>query len=102
MKLVQILVDIICNTLFDPEAIGWAQNRDGAFTRNCGKLPYGTLIKLLLKNVKKTISASLDEFFHELRLASGGDILETRRCSQQAQRCRMKIFRKGEMQLWEA
>lgn len=84
MKFVQILADIICNTLFDPKAIGRARNRDGAFTRNCGKLPYGTLIGLLLKNVKKTISASLDEFFHELRLASGGNILETRRCSQQA------------------
>lgn len=84
MKLVQILADIICNTLFDPKAIGRARNRDGAFTRSCGKLPYGTLIGLLLKNVKKTISASLDEFFHGLRLASGGNILETRRCSQQA------------------
>lgn len=84
MKLVQILADIICNTLFDPKAIDRARNWDGAFTRNCGKLPYGTLTGLLLKNVKKTISASLDEFFRGLLLASGGDILETRRCSQQA------------------
>lgn len=84
MKLVQILADIICNTLFGPKAIGRARNRDGAFTRNCGKLPYGTLVELLLKNVKKTISASLDEFFRQLRLASGGDIPENRRCSQQA------------------
>ena len=30
MKLVQILADIICNTLSDPKAIGRARNRDGA------------------------------------------------------------------------
>ena len=60
MKLIQILADIICNTLLDPEALDRSRNRKGAFTRNCGKLPYWTLIKLLLKNVKKTISASLE------------------------------------------
>ena len=70
MKLIQILADIICNTLLDPEALDRSRNRKGVFTRNCGKLPYWTLIKLLLKNVKKTISASLDEFFNELRLMS--------------------------------
>ena len=70
MKLIQILADIICNTLLDPEALDRSRNRNGAFTRNCGKLPYWTLPKLLLKNVKKTISASLDEFFNELRLMS--------------------------------
>ena len=84
MKLVQILSDIICNTLLDPKALDRARRRKGAFTRNCGKLPYWTLIKLLLKNVKKTISASLDEFFHELRLKAGTSLPDTARCSQQA------------------
>ena len=84
MKLVQILADIVCNTLLDPGALARSRNRKGAFTRNCGKLPYWTLIKLLLKNVKKTISASLDEFFHELRLASGASLSDTVKCSQQA------------------
>ena len=84
MKLIQILADIICNTLLDPEALDRSRNRKGAFTRNCGKLPYWTLIKLLLKNVKKTISASLDEFFNELRLMSGTSLSDTVKCSQQA------------------
>ena len=84
MKLVQILADIICKTLLDPEALARSRNRKGAFTRNCGKLPYWTLVKLLLANVKKTISASLDEFFHELRLASGAPLPDTVKCSQQA------------------
>ena len=84
MKLIQILADIICNTLLDPKALARSRNRKGAFTRNCGKLPYWTLIKLLLKNVKKTISASLDEFFNELRLMSGAPLSGTVRCSQQA------------------
>ena len=84
MKLVQILADIICNTLLDPDVLDRARNKKGAFTRNCGKLPYWTLIKLLLKNVKKTISASLDEFFNELRLASGASLSNTVKCSQQA------------------
>ena len=84
MKLIQILADIICNTLLDPETLDRSRNRKGAFTRNCGKLPYWTLIKLLLKNVKKTISASLDEFFNELRLMSGAPLSDTVKCSQQA------------------
>ena len=84
MKLIQILADIICNTLLDPETLDRSRNRKGAFTRNCGKLPYWTLIKLLLKNVKKTISASLDEFFNELRLMSGTSLSDTVKCSQQA------------------
>ena len=84
MKLIQILADIVCNTLLDPKVLARARNRKGAFTRNCGKLPYWTLMKLLLKNVKNTISASLDEFFNQLRLASGAPLSETVRCSQQA------------------
>ena len=84
MKLVQIVADIICNTLLDSKVLERARNRKGAFTRNCGKLPYWTLVKLLLKNVKKTISASLDEFFHELRLTAGASPSDTVKCSQQA------------------
>lgn len=83
MKLIQILADIICNTLLDPDALDRSRNRKGAFTCNCGKLPYWTLIKLLLKNVKKTISASLDGFFNELRLISGSPLSDTVKCSQQ-------------------
>ena len=84
MKLIQILADIICNTLLAPDVLDRSRNRKGAFTRNCGKLPCWTLIKLLLKNVKKTISASLDEFFNELRLMSGTSLSDTIKCSQQA------------------
>ena len=81
MKLIQVLADIICSTLLDPDALDRARRRKGAFTRNCGKLPYWTLMKLLLKNSKRTISASLDEFFHEISLASGASVPG---CSQQA------------------
>ena len=81
MKLIQILADIICRTLLDPDALDRARRRKGAFTRNCGKLPYWALVKLLLKNTKKTISASLDGFFHEIRLMSGASVSG---CSQQA------------------
>jgi len=81
MKLIQILADIICATLLDPKALDRARRKKGAFTRNCGKLPYWTLIKLLLKNSKRTIAASLDEFFHELGLKAGS---HTASCSQQA------------------
>ena len=81
MKLTQILADIICNTLLDPNALDRARRQKGAFTRNCRKLPYWTLVKLLLSNVKKTISASLDSFFHELKLKSGAPFVC---CSQQA------------------
>lgn len=84
MKLIQILADIICNTLLDPGVLERARNRKGAFSRNCGKLPYWTLARLLLENSKKTISATLDGFFNELRLASGGSLSDTARCSQQA------------------
>lgn len=89
MKLTQILTDIICNTLLDPKALDRARRQKGAFTRNCGKLPYWTLIKLLLSNVKKTISASLDSFFHEFSLKSGS---HSYGCSQQAfSKARSKI-----------
>lgn len=41
-------------------------------------------MKLLLKNTKLSISASLDGFFTDLRLRMGLPITETPRCSQQA------------------
>ncbi len=89
MKLTQILADIICDTLLDPNALDRARRQKGAFTRNCRKLPYWTLVKLLLSNVKKTISASLDSFFHELKLKSGAPSVS---CSQQAfSKARSKI-----------
>lgn len=84
MNLIQILADIICNTLLDHEVLDNARIRSGAFTRNCKKLPYWTLMKLLMKNVKRTISASLDEFFTEMRKEAGISISDTIHCSQQA------------------
>lgn len=84
MKLIQILADIICDTLLDPDVLANARTRSGAFTRNCKKLPYWTVMKLLLKNVKHTISASLDEFFTELRKEAGLSAADTMHCSQQA------------------
>ena len=45
-------------------ALDRSRNRKGVFTRNCGKLPYWTLIKLLLKNVKKTIFIMPPKFFN--------------------------------------
>ena len=84
MKLIQILADIICNTLLDPEVLENARTRTGAFKRNCKKLPYWTVMKLLMKNVKRTISASLDEFFTEMQKEAGLSISDTIHCSQQA------------------
>lgn len=80
MKLIQILTDIVCRTLLDPDALDRARRRRGAFTRNCGKLPYWTVMKLLLKDSKRTISACLDEFFRELGPECGAPVS----CSQQA------------------
>lgn len=84
MNLIQILADIICNTLLDPEVLARARTRDGAFTRNCKKLPYWTVMKLLMSNVKLTISSALDEFFTDLRKKAGLSIADTIHCSQQA------------------
>ena len=84
MNLIQILADIICNTLLDSEVLENARTRKGAFTRNCKKLPYWTIMKLLLKNVKRTISTSLDEFFSEMQKEAGISISDTIHCSQQA------------------
>ena len=40
MKLMEIVASIICNTLSDPQVLERARLRKGAFTRNCGKLPF--------------------------------------------------------------
>lgn len=84
MKLIEIVSDIVCNTLLDPRLLNKARRRKGAFTRNCGKLPFWTVMKLLLSNVKKTISATLDDFFSALRKQAGMSPDETIVCSQQA------------------
>ena len=82
--LIKYLSNIICNTVFDPKVLQKARRRKGAFTRNCGKLPYLTVIKLLLQNAKKTISAVLDDFFTALRKEAGLPIGDTAHCSHQA------------------
>lgn len=84
MKLIQILSDIMCNTLLDPAVMKKCRMHPGDFSRNTGKLPYLTLIKLLLKNSKHTISASLDEFFSNLCAMENIPLSEKTRCSQQA------------------
>ena len=84
MNAVKILSDIICKTLLDANVLERARLRNGAFKRNCGKLPYWRVVMILMKNVKKTISASLDEFFTNLCYRFGGSITDTIHCSQQA------------------
>lgn len=84
MKLIEIVTDIVCKTLLDPKLLEKARRRKGAFTRNCGKLPFWTVMKLLMSNVKKSISAMLDDFFTQLRKEAGMSPDETIICSQQA------------------
>jgi len=84
MKLTQIIADIICKTLMDPKVLDKARRRKGAFTRNCKKLPFWTVMKLLMSNIKKSISATLDEFFTSLRKGAGMSPSQTPTCSQQA------------------
>ena len=84
MKLVEIVADIICNTLLDPHLLEKARRRKGAFTRNCGKLPFWTVMKMLMGNIKKTVSSMLDDFFSSLRIQAGLSADETTICSQQA------------------
>ena len=71
MKIIEIVTDIVCNTLLDPDLLEKARRRKGAFTRNCGKLPFWTVMKMLMSNVKRTVSSMLDEFFSKLRLQAG-------------------------------
>ena len=84
MNQIEIILNVICSTLLDPLVLEQARRRKGAFSRNSGKLPFWTVMKLLLKNTKLSISASLDGFFTDLRLRMGLPITETPRCSQQA------------------
>lgn len=84
MTLIQIIAEIICSTLSDPDVLDRARIRKGAFTRNCRKLPFWTMMELLLKNSKLSISSTLDSFFSEMRIKMGGPISQTVRCSQQA------------------
>ena len=84
MKLIELVADIVCNTLLDPRFLEKARRKKGAFTRNCGKLPFWTVMKMLMSNVKKTISAMLDDFFSHLSKQAGMAPDETTVCSQQA------------------
>lgn len=84
MKLIEIVANIICNTLSDPDTLNRARLRKGAFTRNCGKLPFWTMMELLLKNAKLSISSMLDGFFSILHKEMGGSISQAIHCSQQA------------------
>lgn len=84
MKLMEIVASIICNTLSDPQVLERARLRKGAFTRNCGKLPFWTMMELLLKSVNRSTSSMLDEFFSDLRKKMGNPISQTIHCSQQA------------------
>ena len=84
MKIIEIVTDIVCNTLLDPDLLEKARRRKGAFTRNCGKLPFWTVMKMLMSNVKRTVSSMLDEFFSKLRLQAGLSADRTVLCSQQA------------------
>ena len=84
MKLIEIISDIICKTLSDPDVLDRARIRKGAFTRNCKKLPFWTMMELLMKNAKLSIPAMLDGFFSDLCKEMGGSISQTVHCSQQA------------------
>ena len=65
MKLVEAVASIVCATLLDPHVLAKARRRKKAFTRNNGKLPFLTMVKLLLANSKKTIAATLDGFLRK-------------------------------------
>lgn len=84
MHRAEAVFSIVRATLLDPKLLDKSRRRKGAFTRNCGKLPYWTIIKLLMSNIKRTIAATLDEFFTSLSRLSGISISETPTCSQQA------------------
>ena len=84
MHLINIMSNIICETLLDSGVIQNARRRPHAFTRNNGKLPYLTVVKMLLENRKLTISAMLDEFFLELWKMSADGVPEPESCTQQA------------------
>ena len=84
MHKVDSVAAIVCSTLLDPEVLKKSRRRKGAFSRNNGKLPFWTMMKLLLSNIKKTISATLDEFFTALGKSAGIPLSDVETCSQQA------------------
>lgn len=84
MKFIQILADLILSVLRDPEILDRCRAREGAFTRNRGKLPYWNVIKLLLMDSKNTYSATLDQFFSNLAKSAGSPFATPVQCTEQA------------------
>jgi hypothetical protein len=52
MPILQQILLIVCATLSDPVLLNAARIRAGAFTRNNGKLPFWTMMELLMVNRK--------------------------------------------------
>ena len=84
MPILQQILLIVCATLSDPVLLNTARIRAGAFTRNNGKLPFWTMMELLMVNRKNTITSSMAAFFKKKRLAEGGSPEDTVKVSQQA------------------
>ncbi len=86
MKYVEAVASIVCATLLDPKVLQKARRRKNAFTRNNGCLPYWTMMKLLMCNMKDTIAATLDSFFKSMHKAAGSSFEHTDIpvCTQQA------------------
>ena len=59
MPILQQILLIVCATLSDPVLLNAARIRAGAFTRNNGKLPFWTMMELLMVNRKNTITSSM-------------------------------------------
>ena len=86
MKYVEAVANIVCATLLDPKVLQNARRRKNAFTRNNRYLPYWTMMKLLLCNMKDTIAATLDGFFKAMHRSAGSSFEDTDIpvCTQQA------------------
>ena len=84
MPILQQILLIVCATLSDPVLLNAARIRAGAFTHNNGKLPFWTMMELLMVNRKNTITSSMAAFFKKKRLAEGGSPGDTVKVSQQA------------------
>ena len=84
MHFVDSVISIVCATLLDPDILEKSRRRKGAFTRNCKQLPYWTVMKLLLSNIKKSIAATLDSFFSAYAREHGTPISKAPHCTQQA------------------
>lgn len=84
MHFVDSVISIVCATLLDPDILEKSRRRKGAFTRNCKLLPYWTVMKLLLGNIKDSIASTLDSFFSAFAREHGIPLSEAPRCSQQA------------------